>query len=114
MELTPELLAGLAGILLSLAFSYIPGLDKWYDALTPTPKRLIMLACLFLAALGLLVYKCRADQVCYGVEWEDYLAAFIAALVANQATASITPLSAPRRALRANAAKRTVEEPKKD
>ena len=42
MNLTPEVLAGLAGGLMSLAFSYIPGLSDGFAALTSTQKSGIM------------------------------------------------------------------------
>ena len=35
-------LAALAGILLSLGFSYIPGLNGWYGAQTEQIKRLVI------------------------------------------------------------------------
>ena len=34
-----------AGALLSLAFSYVPGLNTWFDGQEPTTKRLIMAGC---------------------------------------------------------------------
>jgi hypothetical protein len=105
-ELSPEHLSALAGLLLSLLFSYVPGLSTWYDAQGPTTKRLIMLGLLLVVALGSLLYRCRTDAACFGVEWEAYLAAFIAALITNQAAASITPLPPERRAVRARAAQR--------
>jgi hypothetical protein len=42
--LNEETLAMAAGALLSLAFSYVPGLGDRYGALTPAAKRLVMLA----------------------------------------------------------------------
>lgn len=91
MKLSPDYLAALAGILLSLVFSYTPGLQPKYDALPPTTKRLIMLGALALAAAGVLAYQCRADGACYGANWELAVTAFIAAAVANQATFALTP-----------------------
>jgi hypothetical protein len=91
MTLSPDYLAALAGILLSLVFSYTPGLKDKYDALPPTTKRLIMLAALLVAAVGVLAYQCRADGACYAAGWETALTAFIAAAVANQATFALSP-----------------------
>jgi hypothetical protein len=42
--LNEETLAMAAGVLLSLAFSYIPGLGERYGALTPAAKRLVILS----------------------------------------------------------------------
>lgn len=106
MTITPESLAALAGIILSLAFSYIPGIATWYDALTPTPKRGVMLGFLLLAAVGVLAYQCRAVGACYGANVETVLTAFVLAAIANQTTAALTPLSADRRAVRTQAKER--------
>lgn len=111
MDLSQVSIAAVAGLLLSLAFSYIPGLKDWYDQLTPTPKKLIMALALVLATVGLLAYKCRADSGCYGLTAETYIGALIAALVANQSTASITPLSPQRRLVRKQASERHMYPP---
>lgn len=110
MTITPESLAALAGIILSLAFSYIPGVSTWYDALTPTPKRGVMLGFLLLAAVGVLAYQCRGDGASYSASVETVLTAFVMAAIANQTTAALTPLSADRRVVRKQAAGRN--EPK--
>ena len=52
--MTSESLASLAGILLSLVFSYVPGLNTRFDGLEPIYKRLVMLAAL-LVATGIIV-----------------------------------------------------------
>lgn len=108
MTITPELIAATAGLVLSLVFDWVPVLKDWYDQLTPTPKRLIMLALLLLVTLGILAWECRGVGACYTDNWETFLAAFIAALVANQAAHGISPLPAERRAIRANAATHTA------
>jgi hypothetical protein len=48
--MTPEILSGAAAILLSLIFSYVPGLNTWYAALKSEWKSLIMLGLLFVIA----------------------------------------------------------------
>ena len=103
MPLTPDHLAATAGVVLSLAASYTPGFSSWYDALTPTPKRLVMLAALAVAALGVLVYQCRGAAECYGANVETALSAFVLAAIANQAAAALTPLSPERRLVRQKA-----------
>lgn len=99
--MTSEQLAALAGAVLSLVISYVPGLKDWYDALTPTPKRLLMLGLLALSAVGALAWGCRLDLVpCVVLSWENYLTAFIAAVIANQSAYLLSPLSPERRVVR--------------
>ena len=50
----PSLLASIAGVVLSLAFSYIPGLSTWYGGQSAQAKSLVMLGCLVVATLGAL------------------------------------------------------------
>lgn len=100
--MTPEQLSATAGIVLSLTFSYVPGLAPWYDKLTPTPKRLLMLGLLLAVAIGSLLWSCRTavTVACVGLGWEAYLTAFIYAAIANQTAYALSPLSPERRALR--------------
>jgi len=57
IKLTPELLASIAGIILTLSFTYIPGWRVMYAELSSEKKSLIMLGCLVVvtSALYLLV-----------------------------------------------------------
>lgn len=59
--MTAETLAGLAGVILSLLFSYIPGLNTKYASLTSQAKSLIMLG--ILALITAAVY----GMACWGV-----------------------------------------------
>jgi len=88
--MTPEQVSTVAGILLALSFDYVPGLKDWYDKQGVIPKRQLMLALLVLATLGALVNQCRGDGACYGLNAETALWALVAAVVANQATHSLT------------------------
>ena len=100
--MTPELLSSLAGITLSLLFSYIPGLSSWYETLSATYKRLVMLAILAftsltafgLACLGWLPYF-NLELACNQKGGVELLTAFVLALVANQSTYLITPKPEP-------------------
>lgn len=56
--MTAETLAGIAGVVLSLLFSYIPGLNTKYAALTSEAKKLIMLGILFLLAAAIYGMAC--------------------------------------------------------
>ena len=102
--MTHQLLSSLAGITLSLIFSYIPGISSHYEALTATYKRLVMLfllAVVSTAAFGLACLDWLPffyDQgavpgavTCTEQGGVELLTAFILALVANQSTYLITP-----------------------
>jgi len=97
-----EYVAMIAGIVLSLAFSYVPGLRNQFDGLdekygTETGgnyKRLIMLVVLFLTSAGLLGLSCigRYDGVACDVDgiWQA-LSVFVQAAIANQAAFMVSP-----------------------
>ena len=89
--MTPESLAVIAGVLLSLGFTYIPGLSDWYGALRSTEKRLLMLGLLAASAVGVLAYQCRGEAACYQAGLEPAVLAFVAAAVANQTTYLLSP-----------------------
>lgn len=93
-----ETLSSTAGILLSLAFSYLPGFKTWYYPLASDKKQLIMVGLLFVVALGSVGLACTGLAADFGLtvtcDRVGVLAvvqAFIAALVANQAAYALTP-----------------------
>jgi hypothetical protein len=95
---TADILAGFAGILLSLAFSYIPKVSDWYATLTSQYKSLIMLAALAVAALAAFGLSCAGLGDIAGVTLTCdqpgvYVAirAFVAAAIANQTTYLLSP-----------------------
>jgi hypothetical protein len=82
-------LSALAGVLLSLGFSYIPGLSDWYAGRTPTEKRGIMALAIVVVAgatLGLSCAGILAGVTCDQAGAIGLIKAVVAALVANQAT----------------------------
>jgi hypothetical protein len=92
--MTQEVLAAIAGILLSLVCSYVPGIATKYNALDGTKKRLIMAGLLLLAAAGTFGLSCA--HIVGGVTCDQpgliqLATAFIFALIANQSTNSISP-----------------------
>jgi hypothetical protein len=91
-----ELLAGVAGVLLSLVFAFVPGATEWYGGLDGTRKRQVMLGLLALAALGTLAYQCRGAAACYGAQWEAYATALVTAVVANQSTFTLVSSNSAR------------------
>lgn len=95
--MTPELLAGLGGIALSLAFSYITGLSERYAALDPTQKRGVMLAAIVAVAVAALGASCVSvyNAVTCDRDGAVLLAqCVLSALVANQSAYALTPTKA--------------------
>lgn len=96
--MTAETLTAVAGAVLSLAFSYLPGLQGWYAALDGTTKRLVMLALLSATAAGCYALACTpyAAQWGIGVSCDAggavmLLRLLLSAAIANQAAYSLTP-----------------------
>jgi len=93
---TSDQLSALAGVALSLAFSYLPGLREWFAGLDGVRKRLFMAAMLLAISVSVFGLSCAGALAGPGVPCEkrgalDLLWAFVAALVANQATFHISP-----------------------
>lgn len=89
-------LSSIAGVILSLAFSYIPGLRPWYDGQTSETKRLVMAGLLLVVAVAAYGLSCLDSGVISGVSCDNQgisglVTAFISAMVANQATYMISP-----------------------
>ena len=80
-------ISAIAGIIISLALEFIPGLDAWYAKFTPQQKRLVMLISLAVVvggAFGLSCTNLMAVFACTVAGGWSAVMAFIAALVANQ------------------------------
>jgi hypothetical protein len=91
-----EELSAAAGIVLSLGFSYIPGVSQRFDGLTPTQKRLVMLGLLLACALGVFGLSCLKSgwvtaPTCNRAGAWGLAKVFVAALIANQAAFAISP-----------------------
>jgi hypothetical protein len=86
--MTPEIIASVAGLLLSLAFAYFPGLKGQYDTLDSGRKAQVMALALFAVSAGALALSCvgwfSIPITCDKVGVETMVKAFLAALVANQ------------------------------
>jgi hypothetical protein len=97
--MSAQLLSAVAGALLSLLCSYIPGLSDWYAALDGTHKRLWMLAALCAVAAGSLGLSCLgigqaggvALPACSSQGAQTLVEALVIALAANQSTYLISP-----------------------
>ena len=96
IELTPALLGSIAGVMLSLVFSYVPGLNVKFAALAPEIKRLVMLFVLLVTSLALYGLTCEkvidTGLTCDRAGVMQLITVFITALVSNQSTYSISPL----------------------
>lgn len=92
-----EFLAYIAGIALSLIFSYIPLAQKYYDALDAIAKRLVMAGLLLLVAVAVYGLSCwgviSGYVECTQTGLVSTIGFFIDALIANQAAYLISPKS---------------------
>lgn len=87
-------LSAVAGVVLSLAFSYLPGVSGWFATLDSTVKRLAMAMLLLVvagAAYGLSCANVLATVACDKPGVLALVNALIAALIANQATFTLSP-----------------------
>ena len=95
--MTAEKLSTIASIVLSLAFSYLPGLKDAYDRLDGVVKRLVMLLMLALTTGAIFAISCApvvSDYIpveCTPGGAIALLQAFILAVIANQSTFLISP-----------------------
>ena len=90
--MTPEYLASVAGIVLSLIFGYVPGLKEWFDLQTSQRKAQVMGLALILVAGGAFGLACAQIATATGLDITcdvpgavSVVKVLIAALVANQA-----------------------------
>jgi hypothetical protein len=92
--MTPELLVSIAAIILSLAFSYIPGLDVKFAALEGVHKRLVMLGLILATAAGTYGLSCAGwvdATTCDQEGIRGLVQLFIYAAVANQSAYMLSP-----------------------
>ena len=98
---TPAVLAAIAGAVLSLAFSYIPGLNAKFAVLPSETKSLIMAGLLLAASLAVFGLGCAGIlQAGIGCDQKGAVQLafiFISAIMANQ---SVYALSAPVQAVK--------------
>jgi len=89
--------SGLAGLFLSLGFSFIPGLSTWYEKLDGTQKRSVMAAVLVVTAIAIFALSCASVLTvvtCDRAGGWQMVEIFFTALVVNQSTHRITPKAA--------------------
>lgn len=97
MNVTPEIIVAGAGIVISLLFSYIPGLRVWYGGKPEEFKKLFMLGLMVVVAGGLFGLGCASliqiDLACTkegAIQLIWYLAL---AISANQSAYLISPVA---------------------
>jgi hypothetical protein len=95
LALTPELLASVSGVIISLGFSYIPGLSTKFAALNAVVKSAIMAGLMVVAGVVIYIGGCNGlfvtGMVC-GTEggWK-LVSVLLAAIIANQAAYQLSP-----------------------
>ena len=96
--MTANVLSAAAGVVLSLAFAYIPGLNSWYAKQSKEYKQLIMLGLLVVVAAAAYGIACLGwfaiPLTCDKTGLSQLLQALVAAVIANQSTYSILPQTA--------------------
>ena len=99
--MSADTLSMVAGAVLSLACSYLPGLKDQFERLTSAGKRLIMLALLILVAAGSFGLACSGwgsglelELTCDQAGALGLARALILAIMANQGAYLISPRSA--------------------
>jgi hypothetical protein len=96
--MSAESLSLVAGTVLSLAFSYIPGVRSWFIGFDPASKRLIMLALLAITAGGVYGLSCLGWGFAWGITLScdqsgllGLIEQFVIAIIANQSIFAISP-----------------------
>lgn len=95
ISVTSELIAAIAGAIISLGFSYIPGLNRIFATLEAEVKRLIMAGLMVLvgaAVYGLGCWGVIASGVSCDTKgiWQ-LVALVLTAIIANQSVFKISP-----------------------
>lgn len=95
--MTSDTLVLFAGAAISLLFSYIPGLNAWFDALQSEYKRLIMAGLMLLVAAGAYGLACAGlageagvNVTCDQAGIIGLVRAWVLAIVANQSAYKIS------------------------
>lgn len=104
MEISSAVLASITAIVLSLLFSYIPGLRTWYAGKSDEFKKLFMLGLLAVVSGSIFALGCfnllAVDLTCDKDGAIKLVTMFVLALTANQATFMITPTATDVRDLK--------------
>lgn len=95
IKFTSELLVLIAAAFLSLLFSYVPWVARWYYKNSPDIQRLIMLGALVIVTVGAFLLGCygflKMDLPCTQNGVITLIGYFIMALMSNQSVDRISP-----------------------
>ena len=92
---TPEVISGIVGFVLMLAFAYFPGLRVWFAGLASEVKSWIMIGLLLVAAVIItLLAQYGVIATTEPVTWLTCAKVALALLIANQPAYQLAPLTA--------------------
>lgn len=93
-----DAISGLAGVVLSLVFSYIPGARDWFSRLTGDQKRLVMLGACLVVPVAMALLACTGFAADFGLSVTcdragivGLIKAFVVAAITNQTAYQLTP-----------------------
>lgn len=93
--MTATELSAIAGVVLSLIFSYVPGLSTWFAGKSSEVKSLVMLAVLVATAAGIYGVGCLGwfdtGIACTGAGALELGKILLVAVIANQSTHRLMP-----------------------
>jgi len=96
---TPDILSAAGGILLSLVFSYAPGVRPWFAALEPQQKALVNLGSVVAVAVGAFALGCfgiiEGVVQCKVAGARELASAVLSVAIANMTTYGLTKRIAP-------------------
>jgi hypothetical protein len=114
--MTAETLALVAGVIISLLFSYVPGLNVKFGALASEVKRVILLGLMLGVGIVAFLLSCTTFGGLFGIPiactqggFSELIKAFVFAAIANQTTYQ---LSTEAKAVTLVKAKRDIAEKK--
>lgn len=92
--MTAQGLVAIASVLLSVLFTYVPGMNEWYAGMQKTHKQLLMGGLLVLTTGFIMLSSCMEWWTWVECDKQgvlDMLATLALAIAANQGTHQITP-----------------------
>jgi putative flippase GtrA len=96
--LNPVVLASIVAIVVSMIFSYFPGLRVWFGALKSSIKSLLMIGILVLVSFAVWGAGClellSINLTCNKAGLVELVKIFVATILANQATYLVSPIPA--------------------
>ena len=92
--MTNDELVAVVGIVVSLAFSYFPGLESWFGGQTPNVKRLLQLAVAVVVSGAVFGLGCAGIVDGFVCTWAGALDAarlLVVFMIANQTAYAVSP-----------------------